>query len=64
MKKLFASGGMNQQMGDPMEQMMVMMVEQAKIQDEMFERHGVEEDEFNEAVMHHRLFEDPEIMRR
>jgi len=37
-------GGMG---GDPMEGMMEMMVEQAKLSDDMFERHGIDEEEFN-----------------
>jgi hypothetical protein len=50
MKKMMSDpangmGGMGG--GDPMEGMMEMMVEQAKLSDDMFERHGVDEEEFN-----------------
>jgi hypothetical protein len=40
-----AMGGMGG--GDPMEGMMEMMVEQAKLADDMFESHGIDEEEFN-----------------
>ena len=52
---------MNQ--SDPMEGMMTMMVEQAKLSDDMYEKHGVDEDEFNAAMVHYNLMQDPEIMR-
>ena len=38
-----------------MEGMFEMMVEQAKLSDEMYEEFGVDEDEFNAAVMHYNL---------
>lgn len=46
-----------------MEQIVEIMVEQAKLADEMFERHGVEEEEFNAAIIHHKIMEDPEIVK-
>ena len=49
---------------DPMEGMMQMMVEQAKLSDDMFEKHGVDEEEFNQAMMHYNLMHDPEIQRK
>ena len=49
---------------DPMESMMEMMVEQAKLADEMFEKHGVEEEDFNSAMMHFNLMHDPEVQRK
>ena len=50
--------------GDPMEGMMEMMVEQAKLSDHMFATHGVDEDEFNQAMMHYNLMLDPEVQRK
>lgn len=47
--------------GDPMEGMMDMMIEQAKLTDEMFEKYQVDEEEFNSAMMHYNLMNDPEI---
>ncbi len=49
---------------DPMESMMDMMVEQAKLSDDMFERHGVDEDEFNQAMIQYNLMNDPEVQRK
>lgn len=42
--------------------MFEMMVEQAKMSDEMYEKYGVDEEEFNSAVMYYNLQNDPEIM--
>ena len=49
---------------DPMEGMMEMMVEQAKLSDDMFEKHGVDEEEFNNAMMFYNLMNDPEVQRK
>jgi hypothetical protein len=49
MKKMM-SDPRNQQMDtqdDQMKAMIEMMVQQAKLSDEMFEKHGIEEEEFN-----------------
>jgi hypothetical protein len=46
-----------------MEGMMDMMIEQAQLSDEMFDNYSVEEDEFNAAMMHYNLMNDPEIQR-
>ena len=32
--------------------------------DDMFERHGVEEDEFNQAIIYYNLMNDPEVSRK
>ena len=40
-----------------------MMVEQAKMSDEMYENSGVEEEDFMAALLHHNLMHDPEIMK-
>ena len=61
MKTIMSSGRMNQ--ADPMEGMMDMMVEQAKLSDEMFEKYGVDEDDFNAAMVRYNLMNDPEIQR-
>lgn len=61
MKKMFSNPGMQQQ--DPMEGMITLMVEQAKMADEMFEKTQVEEEEFTIALIHHNIMQDPEIMR-
>lgn len=62
MKRMMSSG---QQMGaapdDQMAAVMEMMVEQAKLADEMFAVHGVEEDEFNEAMMFYNLMNDRDV---
>lgn len=50
--------------GDPMESMMEMMVEQAKLSDDMYERHNIDEEEFNMAMIHYNLMNDPEIQRK
>ena len=50
----------NQQQ-DPMEAMMEVMVESCKQNDEIFFEHGIEEDDFNAAVMHYNLQDDPEV---
>ncbi len=64
MKKMLTAGGAGQ---DPnmseMDAMMSMMVEQAKITDKMYFKHGVDEDDFNQSVMFHNLMQDPEVMR-
>lgn len=57
-----AMGGMGG--GDPMESMMEMMVEQAKLSDDMYERHNIDEEEFNMAMIHYNLMNDPEIQRK
>ena len=41
--------------------MMEVMVQSCKINDQMFFDHGIEEDEFNAAVMHYKLQDDPEV---
>ena len=41
--------------------MIDLMVMQAKMSDNMFEKHGVEEDELTAALLHHRVMNDPEI---
>ena len=45
-------GAMNTQ-EDQMEAMIEMMVQQAILADEMFATHGIEEEDFNAAVMHY-----------
>ena len=49
---------------DQNEMMLQMMVEQAKLSDEMFEKYGVDEEEFNGCLMHYNLQNDPEIRKR
>ena len=57
MKKLMSSQtGMRQE-----EVMIEMMVEQAKLSDELYEKFGTDEDEFNSALMHFNLMHDPEV---
>lgn len=48
--------------GDQMEMMMSMMVDQAKMQDEMFFKTGVENEEFEEALMFF-MNKDQEVQR-
>ena len=46
--------------GDQMEVMVTMMVEQQKMQDEMHERTGVENDEFEDSLLYF-VSKDPEV---
>ena len=46
-----------------MEGMVELMVVQAKLSDEMFEKWNVEEDEFTVALIHHNIMNDPEIVK-
>jgi hypothetical protein len=48
---------------DPMEGMIEMVVEQSKLSDEIFFKYGVDDDEFNQAMVAHNLMHDPEIQR-
>ena len=34
------------------------------LSDDMFETHGVEEDEFNQAIIYYNLMNDPEVSRK
>lgn len=56
-------GGMGMGGGDPMEGMIEMVVEQSKLSDEIYFKFGVDDDEFNSAMMKHGLMNDPEIQR-
>jgi hypothetical protein len=49
---------------DQMSAMMDMMVQQAILSDDMHERHGIEEEEFNQAIMYYNLMNDPEVSRK
>ena len=57
-------GGAMSSQDDQMEAMVEMMVQQAILADEMFETHGIEEEEFNSAVMFYNLMNDPEVHRK
>lgn len=46
-----------------MEAMIEMMVEQAKMADEMFANSGIEEEEFTMALIYHNVMNDPEILK-
>jgi hypothetical protein len=46
-----------------MEQMLDLMVMQAKMSDQMHTKYDVEEEDFTVALLHHDLMNDPEIMR-
>jgi hypothetical protein len=46
---------------DQMNAMMDVMVEQAILADDMYEHHGIEEEEFNQAIMFYKLMDDPEV---
>lgn len=61
MKKLMSNPGRYQ--SDPMEGMLDMMIEQAKLSDELFDTYKTEEDEFNAAVLFFDLMNDPEVTR-
>lgn len=58
MQKMMTSPNQSQ---DPMEAMMEIMIESCKQNDEIFFEHGIEEDDFNAAVMHYNLQDDPEV---
>jgi hypothetical protein len=64
MKRMMSQQQQPSMNDDPMESMMDMMVEQAKLSDDMFERHGVDEDEFNQAMIQYNLMNDPEVQRK
>ncbi len=40
-----------------------MMVEQARMADDMFENTGIEEEDFNCAVLYHNIMHDPDVMK-
>ena len=46
---------------DQMNAMMDITVEQAIIADDMYEHHGIEEEEFNQAILYYKLMQDPEV---
>ena len=54
-------GNPSRYQNDPMEGMIDMMVEQAKMADDLYEQYQIEEDEFNSAVMFYDLGSDPEL---
>ena len=57
-------GGAMTSQEDQMEAMVEMMVQQAILADDMFEKHGVEEEEFKSAVMHYQLMNDPDVYKK
>ena len=59
MAKSMAGGG---QM-DQMEATVKMLVEHAKVGDQLFLKFQVEEDEFTKCIKHYNLIQDPEIIR-
>jgi hypothetical protein len=66
MKNMMSSGKFGGGMGaggDPYEGMMEMMVEQSKLSDDIYFKFGVDDDEFNHAMVKHNLMHDPEIQR-
>jgi hypothetical protein len=67
MKQMMESGKFGMGMGgpgaDPMEGMMEMMVEQCKLSDEIFFKFGVDDDEFNFAMVKHNLMNDRDIQQ-
>jgi hypothetical protein len=64
MEAMMKSGKFNpMSAGDPMEGMIEMVVEQSKLSDEIFFKFGVDDDEFNQAMVKHNLMHDPEIQR-
>lgn len=54
--------GMDMQSGDPMQAMLNMMVEQAKLADDLYLKHAVENEEFEDNLMHY-MSSDPEVQR-
>jgi len=44
--------------------MITMMVEQAKLSDDMFETYGVDEEEFNHAMLTFNVMNDPEVAKK
>lgn len=44
-----------------MEGMIEMVVEQSKMSDDIFFKYGVDDDEFNQAMVAHNLMHDPDI---
>jgi hypothetical protein len=61
LKTMMSSGGMGGPGYDQMEGMVDMMIEQSKLSDEMWEKYQIEEEDFNAAMIHYNLMNDPEI---
>lgn len=62
MEAMMRSGRFNpMQAADPMEGMIEMVVEQSKMSDDIFFKYGVDDDEFNQAMVAHNLMHDPDI---
>ena len=40
-----------------------MVVEQSKLSDEIFFKYGIDDDEFNQAMVAHNLMHDPDIQK-
>lgn len=56
------SKGMDMQSADPMAAMLTMMVEQAKLADDLWDKHEVENDEFEDNLLHY-MSHDPEVQK-
>lgn len=41
--------------------MLDMMIDQAKLSDELNDKYGIDEEEFNTAMVHYNLMNDPEV---
>jgi len=53
---------MDMQQQDPMTAMLTMMVEQAKLADELWDKNDVENDEFEDNLLHY-MSHDPEVQK-
>lgn len=65
MANLKSGGGMGGMMGDPnnMEATINMIVEHSKVGDKLFEKFGVEEEEFAKSINYYQLVHDPDIQK-
>jgi hypothetical protein len=64
MSSMKGAGGMPpQMMGNDMEATINMIVEHSKVGDKLFEKYGIEEEEFAKCIQYYNLIEDPDIKK-
>lgn len=64
--KNIKGGGMGAMMGNPndMEGTINMIVEHSKVGDKLFEKYGIEEEEFAKCIQYYNLIQDPDIQKQ
>jgi len=60
------AGGMGAMMGNPndMEGTINMIVEHSKVGDKLYEKYGIEEEEFAKSIQYYNLIQDPDIQKQ